>query len=188
VTRGRLRVAGLSVLLLAAGCGGHLVYGSGPYRGKVVDADTKEPLAGAVVLAVWYREVPVAPHGPAVDYHDSLEILTDANGEFAVPERTHFTLIGKIREPDFVVYYPGYAPYPSLGAWPQGEEINAAYEKGVFHVMLSKLRTRQDRMRHAGVPVSVDHRIPGSKLGNLMRLVNEERRDLGLRPIGREGS
>ena len=28
----------------------------GPYRGQVVDAETKAPLAGAVVVALWRRD------------------------------------------------------------------------------------------------------------------------------------
>ena len=71
-----------------AGCG-HLVYPSGPYRGRVVDAETKQPLAGAAVLAVWRWGGPGLGH-PSEGFHDALEVLTDANGEFVVPRKTHF--------------------------------------------------------------------------------------------------
>ena len=187
--RGRvvLLCTGFVMLVLAAGCvPGRLVYTSGPYRGTVVDAESKKPLVGAVVLAVWFQEtiVLVAAHGPAVEYHDSLEVLADSSGEFVVPEKTHVTLLGKIREPDFVVYYPGYAPYPSLKARPQGKEVDAAYEQKVFHVELSRLKTHQERLEHARIPVDVDHRIPEAKIANLIRLVNSERKALGLQPIG----
>lgn len=176
-------ILGLLMLSLASGCAGHVVYASGPYLGRVVDADTQQPLVGAVVVAIWYREVPVAPHGPAVDYHDSLEVLTDTNGEFIVPKRTHMTLIGKIREPDFVIYFPAYAPYPSIKARPQGKEIDAAYEQKVFHIQLTRLKTLQERLEYARVPVDVDYRIQGEKITNLIRLVNAERNALGLQQI-----
>jgi len=175
-------ILGLLILSLTSGCAGHVVYASGPYRGRVVDADTQQPLVGAAVVAIWYREVPVAPHGPAVDYHDSMEVLTDTNGEFIVPKRTHLTLIGKIREPDFVIYYPAYAPYPSLKARPQGKEIDSAYEQRVFNIELQKLKTEGERMSVGDMPVSLSN-VPDVEMPNLVRLVNKERQDLGLQPI-----
>jgi hypothetical protein len=171
-----------SMVVLAVACAGHLVYSSGPYRGKVIDAETKQPLDGAVVLAIWYREVPVAPHGPAVDYHDALEVLTDAQGEFTVPARIHLTPIGAIREPEFVIYHPRYAFYPSLNAHPQGEEVHLAYGLKFFHVELSRLITREQRMS-AGHPSIWVSKVPEARMPNLVRLVNEERHDLGLQAI-----
>lgn len=177
------RVGVTSLLaLLWSGCGGHVVYASPAYRGRVVDAETRQPLAGAVVLAVWYQETPVAPHGPAKDYHDALELLTDRNGEFVVAERTHFTLIGRILDPEFVVYSPGYASFPGLGAWPQdSREIDEAYAKREFNFGLAKLKTREERLRrHTSLGVL---KVPDAKMPNLIRLVNEEGRALGLPPI-----
>ena len=186
--RGRvvLQVTAFVMLVLTAGCvPGRMVYTSGPYRGTVVDTETKKPLAGAVVLAIWFREtiVLVAAHGPAVDYHDSLEVLADSSGKFVVPEKTHLTPFGKIREADFVVYYPGYAPYPSLKAQPQGEEVDAAYEQKVFRVELTKLKTQEER--RVGVrdlPVSIAG-VPDAEMPNLVRLVNKERQGLGLQAV-----
>ena len=176
----------IGVLMLAlAGCvPGRMVYTSGPYRGTVVDAETKKPLAGAVILAILFREtiVLVAAHGPAVDYHDSLEVLADSSGEFVVPEKTHLTPFGRIREPDFVVYYPGYAPYPSLKAEPRGGDVDMAYERKAFSFRLSRLISREERMGLADLPVS--SRVPETAIPNLLGLVNKERLDLGLQPIG----
>lgn len=172
--------------LLGAGCAGHGVYTSASYRGSVVDAETKQPLVRAVVLAVWYREVPVAPHGPAKDYHDALELLTDANGTFVLPAKTHFTPIGKILEPEFIVYYPGYASFPGLGARPaNAEEVDPAYAKREFNFELTKLKTREERLR-GNYPLGALG-VPDEKMPNLIRLVNEEGRALGLEPIRRLG-
>lgn len=171
------------IVTSTTGCAGHLVYSSGLYHGRVLDAETKEPLSGTVVLAIWYREVafiPMAAHSPAVDYHDALEVLADAQGEFTVPAKTHLTAIGKIREPEFVIYYPGYGSYPSLQAYPQRkEEITAAYREKFFRIELIKLKTREERLRSLDVRPA---RVPIEKMLNLTRLLNVEAINLGLSP------
>lgn len=178
-------IVAATVVLLPIGCAGHFLYSSGPFRGKVIDAETGQPLVGAVVLAIWYREVPVAPHGPATDYHDALEVLTDAQGEFRVPTRTHVTWIGRIREPVFVIYYPGYGYYPTYQVRPRAQEIAEAYEQREFTIELPRLTTQQDRILCAGLPIGVFGKIPTAHIPNLIRLVNAEREQLGLKPIGR---
>ena len=177
---------GFLIFMPTTGCFGHLVYLSDTYQGKVIDAETKEPLVGAVVLAIWYREAPgLGGHGPAEGYHDALEILTDAQGEFTIPAKTHLTAIGKICEPKLVIYYPGYGFFPSLQAYPQDDkEVRAAYERRSFQVELIKLKTREERIKRADIPIDVDYRIPEAKMPNLFRLVNKERKELGLKPIG----
>ena len=35
---------------------GWLIYHDSPYKGKVVDAETNQPIEGAAVVAVWYLE------------------------------------------------------------------------------------------------------------------------------------
>lgn len=171
------------IVTSTTGCFGHLVYPSDTYQGKVIDAETKEPLVGAVVLAIWYREAPgLGGHGPVESYHDALEVLTDAQGEFTVPAKTHLTAIGKIREPKLVIYYPGYGFFPSLQAYPQEDKkVRAAYERRFFQVELIKLKTREERMKVIDYPVWISD-VPDEKMPNLVRLVNKEVQLLGLQP------
>lgn len=169
------------ISMSATGCFGHLVYPSDSYRGKVIDAETKEPLVGAVVLAIWYREAPGLGHGPAEDYHDALEVLADENGEFIVPAKTHVTTFGKIREPEFVIYYPGYGFYPWYQVQPPDDKaIAAAYRQRFFHVELRKSQTREERLRNINARPA---RVPIEKMPSLTRLVNIERISLDLSPL-----
>jgi hypothetical protein len=55
----------------------------GPYEGKVVDADSGDPIQGAVVLGVWYRIHPNVA-GWNSEFYDAVETLTDKNGEFHI--------------------------------------------------------------------------------------------------------
>ncbi len=50
----------------------------GPYQGKIVDAETKEPIEGAVVFVDWYELHFFA----GSTFIDAQETLTDKNGEF----------------------------------------------------------------------------------------------------------
>jgi len=55
----------------------------GPYRGRVVDARTKEPIRGAVVVAAWYYRV-YALVQTNTKFHDAVEVVSDDQGYFVV--------------------------------------------------------------------------------------------------------
>lgn len=81
------RLAAVLVMLAGfVGCAsaGEEVAG-GLYRGRVVDAVTKQPLAGGIVSFVWTRtvEMPGRPH-LTEELHGVAEVTTDANGRFRV--------------------------------------------------------------------------------------------------------
>lgn len=81
----KTRMAALVVMILSllqAGCFYAVRY-DGPYRGKVVDATTKEPVEGVVVLGTWYTETPTLA-GATHQYNDAQEAVTDKNGDFLI--------------------------------------------------------------------------------------------------------
>jgi hypothetical protein len=88
------------------------------YQGKVVDADTKEPIEGAVVIAVW-RETKGTLTGPSSKFKESKETLTDKHGDWSIagPEGCEDNLIPGLlhsmgffvtKHPEFSLYKPGY--------------------------------------------------------------------------------
>jgi hypothetical protein len=184
MTRCRL-VAGLVLVVsLTGACGGHLIYPSGPYRGRVIDADTGQPLAGAVVVARWFLEHPLAVHGTATAY-DVDEVLTDDQGGFVIPRRTHATLVGSIQEPRFTIYALGYGPYPGFHRAPTGEAMETAF-RDVTVVELVQGKTPKERSNYMGwaLPMGVtEEQVP-----TLYRLINLESKSLGLPPIGKQES
>ena len=127
------------------------------FRGKVIDYDTKEPIAGAVVVASWLEARPTIS-GESTRLKDVKETLTDRNGEWSItgeegqPNTEHpyyhfFTGTYYTRTPSFIIFKPGYC------SWPEGFYIEACQGKmksiGEFTVTrtfeLPKL-TRRERM------------------------------------------
>lgn len=167
----KISVYTLVAFILLSGTGCAAMYTSELYRGKVVDAETKQPVVGAVALIVWHKYVPVGAHMPR-QFVDATEALTDEKGEFAVPQQTHVVVFGSMDEPGLVIYSPGYSPYSST-----------AYKNQVHDVQLKKLKTREERVRVADLSVYVSNDVPARKVPSLVRLLNHERKELGLRPI-----
>jgi len=164
------------------------------FRGRVIDADTKEPIEGAVVVAEWMTEIetPTATH---TDLKDVKECLTDKNGKWSITGRrgrdNGQLFIPYTKEPQFIVFKPGYCP------WPIGFEIDACRnrikiiggkdeelgEGGTLE--LPKLTNREDRLYAQGVrPDSWDEIVANKqkakKIKNFLRLLNGERKRLGL--------
>jgi hypothetical protein len=169
----RDRLILVSFALLVGGCFGHLVYPSGPFSGRVVDASTGQPLAGAAIVAVWRQEGPGAGH-PTERLHDAVEVVADADGYFTLPRKTHFTTVGAITDPYIVVYSPGYKDELL-----QGRRFREGDSKDrPLTVALTKPEAK-DRRRFADIPPQVGG-VSYLDIPNLVRLVNIERRALGL--------
>lgn len=55
----------------------------GPFEGRVLDAETREPIQGAVVFVEWVRGKPTAA-GRVDSFYDAAEVLTDEEGYFRI--------------------------------------------------------------------------------------------------------
>ena len=85
------------------------VYSKPEFRGRVIDADTKQPIEGAVVVVKYYKmHLLGAPGGPSVSIMAAKETLTDKNGEFFLPSYSTLMLISKEIPIRFIFYKPGY--------------------------------------------------------------------------------
>jgi hypothetical protein len=158
------------------------------YRGKVVDADTGEPLEGAVFVVVWYKKPLITMDGPT-DFHDAKEVLTDAKGEFSLDgspaiDWNPFTSVSK--SPAIAIFKPGYGPFPFgyVADVPIQETKKALIKEGAV-IKLPKLKTEQE-MRKYTTPsdMLLSTSIPYDQIPNLIRLINIQRKNLGLQPIG----
>ena len=155
----------------------------GPYRGRVIDAESKQPLAGAVVVGEWYREK-IELLRMATVTHALREVLTDAKGEFVMAaEDIERNAPPRTLRPHFVILLPGYGSYPLAQVAPKG------FSRGIFEgegvtVELPPLTTREERLKHLSKMVKpyVLSETPFKDVPNFVRLVNTERVSLGLEP------
>jgi hypothetical protein len=164
------------------------------FSGRVIDAETKEPIEGAVVVAYWYEARTTTIGSESTRIKDVQECLTDKNGEWTIlgeegksfnPDPYHSLLTGTYytREPQFIVFKPGYCPWPE-GFYVDSCEIkikprgNGDIRRRVT-AELPKLSKEEDRLRI--VPDIVGESFPlFRKQKAFMRLINEERRNLNL--------
>ncbi len=181
----------LSTQIAGAGSG-WLIYHERSFKGRVIDADTKEPLEGAVVVAQYHSNV-LGPTGSHTTLIDVQEALTDSKGEFLIRSKTRLIYPLSVGDDtSFLVWKPGYERKNIWGGYffakePGTIENRVAYtERGmelkamrIGIAELTKLRTKEERLRGMPSPVGDLDR----KQRNLIKAINEERRYLGLRGI-----
>jgi hypothetical protein len=173
----------------AFGSTGHLYYYDGPWRGTVIDTETKQPVEGAVVVAIWRKEYG-GPAGPYSYFLDAKEVLTDKEGRFLIPKFWKLNLIpilSWIQGPEFEIFKPGFTAFPGVGLsyfkyfpkTPLGmslPSLSDLFKKGVV-VELLKLKTREERLHNTpALPTGVN----GRKLPLYDSLIKEEDRNLGI--------
>lgn len=163
------------------------------FKGRVIDASTKEPIGGAVVVASWSEER-ATPTGSTTRLNDVRETLTDKNGEWVIegPRGKNmgnisavFTLLTGTyitNPPLFIVFKPGYCP------WPDGfgidtckgkikPEGNDSIREGKA-VELSRLSSKEDRLRALPGPVPGENALKKQK--EFIKLINIESKNLGI--------
>jgi hypothetical protein len=81
----------------------------------MIDSETKEPIEGVVVVAVYWESYSfcLGPAGCSPSIAGVAEALTDKKGEFHIKSFiTWMGPFGEIGRTDFIIYKPGYASYP----------------------------------------------------------------------------
>ncbi|MGH7316316.1 MAG: hypothetical protein ACREJS_08660, partial [Candidatus Rokuibacteriota bacterium] len=92
----------------------------GPYRAQVIDADTKAPLAGAVVVVLWRRDR-VYPFHSVSENYAVREVVTDSEGRFFLDARdVEEGAPRRTNRPEFLIFLPGYGSFPGHQRSPRG--------------------------------------------------------------------
>jgi hypothetical protein len=99
-----------------------------PFQGRVVDAETGDPLEGTVIVVRWDRRVFGLCMDSCTEYYDATEAVTDAQGNFSIDISMGWIAVRrsiKIYKPGY--HEPGYLTYPWVhsaeGPQPSNGEI-----------------------------------------------------------------
>jgi len=186
-----------------------LIYHKPAFKGKVIDSETKKPIENAVVVVV-YNKTSVVGFEPSTSLFDIKETLTDIDGIFVIPSYTTtinpFSVSAYV---NFIIFKPGYGEYTPVNIKPGTEFSNKHRElffsedfgrerelwlnpnpaefgskremfKVTFGIVeLRKLKTTEERKRNIPSLPSTTKLLEKQK--NLIRLINEENENLGLK-------
>lgn len=177
---------------------GWVVYHERSFKGRVIDAETKEPIEGAVVVAK-YNARYIGPTGGHDTLIDVQEALTDKDGNFHMPSLT--TLIYPLAwgtGTTFLLWKPGYKA-AEKNDWFFKEEPGTVVTRPVFTekglepkpvrvgiVELERAKTREEREKALPHPITIDSSSEYKKQRQFISLINEERIYFGFQPYKRE--
>ena len=158
----------------------------GPFFGKVVDAETGEPIEGAVVLIGIYTKSS-SVGGWVWSFADAMETLTDSKGKFFIPSKR----INKFRGMSFwdkdcviAIFKPGYGSYPghpeTFSSWKYKRSRYIPEKENISYYLpkLSSIEGRKKNLSNIFHPAGT----PNEKMPNMIRLESEERVIVGLEP------
>ena len=165
----------------------------GPWEAQVVDAGTKQPLQGVVIIAVWKKYLPFPGTLGIFGYVDSVEEVTGEDGRFVIPQRKFSSVDALILdEPDFYLFKPGYGQWRFQGeeGWltldaaerkRRYEEAGRQFEsKGVI-IEMPPLKTWDERLKFYQSPGRRQPNVlPPDKMKRWIEAQKAERNYLGL--------
>ena len=178
------KIIPLLIILLLSGCA--VTHNFGPYQGQVVDKETGEPIAGAVVFLRFFTYAVWTPAGRVDNFADAIEVLTDKQGRFEIEQKVFSFRPGSTwaKKPKSIVFKPGYGVFPkhpetsceqcNIGQWLTPQEM--------VTIKLPKLNDKEERLRNIGYATYDDNPIPMDKQKMIFSLTDEERISLGLQP------
>jgi hypothetical protein len=110
--------------------GGWLIYSKPEFKGEVIDAETKGPIEGAVVVAVYSKQaIRIAPDSVGITINVK-ETLTDKDGNFRIPSYT--TIIDPLswsKPVTFIIFKPGYGSFPDWRIMPPKGMMEIHFEE-----------------------------------------------------------
>jgi len=161
-----------------------LTASTGPYRGRVIEAQTGRPIPDAVVVILWQR---------LDDQIDSVrrlvtarETFTDSKGEFVHDVRAvEAALPPRTLVPRLLMFRPGYTPVPDRPqVHPPG--LSAARFAGpdatATMTEVSDFEDRSEAFNTFAAMLSAAQLFPGTQLPDTAELLRFELQSLGVRP------
>lgn len=153
----------------------------GPYKGKIIDADTKAPIEGVVILVEWW-EIPFFG-GPK--YIDAQETLTDKNGIFTLKGIWVLNPMKHMgADAIMTIFKSGYQFHQwNFHNWneirPVVDKSISKGEDGLPEVMLKQLTMEERRKKRPPTPPT---NAPLNKIRIMLNEINKNEISLGADP------
>jgi len=167
-------------VIIFIGCASAVRY-DGPYEGRVIDADTGQPIEGVVVLGVWNKEYPT-PGGAVHEFYDARETVTDKNGEFSIPGMG-LEILSNVTPMDVLIFKTGYRYLEST--W-RGLKVDILLSKkikweGNKAIIPLKKLTMEERKKQ-GTPSFPSEAYKEKKMPLFIKEINKEEEYFGRQP------
>ncbi len=158
-------------------------FAAGPWKGTVMDIETKEPLEGAIIVAEW-RRAWRTPAGSVSYTYEVKEVVTNKDGVFELPSYTPINLLpllSYMKGPEFIIFKPGYGSLQmTLGKYLTGVEIEPKemelsgkkYKLSQGIIELPPLKTREERIKVNVSPVG--EKSDWKKQKEFIKLIRQE--------------
>jgi hypothetical protein len=156
----------------------------GTYQGRVVDAETREPLEGVVILGVWYTETP-SVGGGVQHYYDAREAVTDKNGDFSIPGHG-VRILSNLLPMRPIIFKAGYAYLECFWVkkWLNDERtcgVKVTWDGKIPVIPLKKL-SLEERLNDLYVPPGPPSDAPYEKVKHYLKEVDKYRIERGWKP------
>lgn len=175
-----LSILAFSFMILTFASGYAHATDFGPYKGKIIDADTKAPIEGVVVLVEW-REVPFFG---GTKFIDAQETLADKNGVFHIEGIWVLNPIKRLGAMKIItIFKSGYQAH--RWAFNNWREINPKVdgvlkvEDATPEIMLKQLTMEERRKQRPPIP-SIE--TPLNKIRIMLNEINKNEISLGAGP------
>ena len=150
----------------------------GPYSGRVIDADTREPIEGVVVLGTWsifHNNLAGGSH----TFYDARETVTDKKGEFSIPGMG-LRVSSNLDPMDVLIFKSGYS-YIGSTSW-DALKISSYYREMIKwegdRVILPLKKVTFEERKKMGLPSRPN--APINKMRMLTDEINKARLTCGL--------
>ena len=147
----------------------------GPYKGKVVDAETKEPIEEAVAMVYWNKRHFFAG-STVIDYQ---ETLTDKNGDFSLPGIWVLNPWKRLTSDAILTIYKSGYHSISTGIWKDWDEFTPETDVDVLKledgkpvIILKKMTTEERKQSSISDPTRGD--IPREKKKLLLQEIDKD--------------
>ncbi len=177
----------IGLLVLGASSGGCLCVLQDyepAHRGKIIDAQTGEPIPGVVVLGLWKKR----SLGDMRIVVDLVETVTDEEGEFSIGGKGVLTTFD-LYPMDVVIFKAGYQ-HCGLTFWDSLRDakyldVDVRWVDGKAVVALRKL-SREEIRKHRDVPILFS--VPREKWARLWQEIEKHRKEAGIGPPPNRGT